>query len=507
MLIIAAPVSAMETQYDYEVSFTHNITSGMGSQTNYHVYYTFSNLSGVSGCYTGGNGFYPSGQVCENIIYTNTTTRPDWVDINATDESNTPLNFWPLNNTATAHNITVLVNVPAISTANTSISKWRYGNLSQTLSTADGLNTFPFWEDFLGASLNTTKWTLIASSTVTQTGGIATVSTTQTLGGGILGKTGFLPNYTIISRWKQSATPTSGTYPSSGFIDVLPSYLNGAVLFAYDGTGHGKWATSSRNAGSQTLIESATAVDTNYHVTKIDRFSSSVNGTFDGTLLGTVTANLNTTGSLLPTVYVYNSGSNVLSDWVIVTKSLVIPPSTSCYSTTILRTPASFTYNKTSGAAPLAVQFNDTSVNFPAAWTWIFTNVTGNNTAVSFSTLQNPVYTFGVGNFLIALNASTSTSFNISTQISWVNVTADVTPLTMFTKSRGVLIFPGSVQFNDTSLNTPTAWNWSFGDGTYSEVRNASHQYVKRGRWAVLLNTSNTAGYNTNTSNVWIIGG
>jgi PKD repeat protein len=77
----------------------------------------------------------------------------------------------------------------------------------------------------------------------------------------------------------------------------------------------------------------------------------------------------------------------------------------------------------------------------------------------------------------------------------------------MFTKSRGVLIFPGSVQFNDTSLNTPTAWNWSFGDGTYSEVRNASHQYVKRGRWAVLLNTSNTAGYNTNTSNVWIIGG
>jgi PKD repeat protein len=96
----------------------------------------------------------------------------------------------------------------------------------------------------------------------------------------------------------------------------------------------------------------------------------------------------------------------------------------------------------------------------------------------------------------------------------WENKTSYITvgdtattPLAMFTKDQTVIIFPRSIQFNDTSLNTPTAWNWSFGDGKYSDVQNATHQYVKRGRWTVTLNASNTAGYNSNTSTIWILGG
>jgi PKD repeat protein len=172
---------------------------------------------------------------------------------------------------------------------------------------------------------------------------------------------------------------------------------------------------------------------------------------------------------------------------------------------------ASFTVNATTGISPLAVGFTDTSTNTPTAWNWSYMNTTpGNNTPVYWSTTQNPSQVFGDGNWLISLNASNSVGYNLSAQTTWINVTngeGAIPPLAMFTQNFWVVLFPRPVQFNDTSTNTPTAWNWSFGDGKYSDVQNATHQYVKRGRWTVLLNASNTAGYSTNTSTVWILGG
>lgn len=90
----------------------------------------------------------------------------------------------------------------------------------------------------------------------------------------------------------------------------------------------------------------------------------------------------------------------------------------------------SYTANVTSGTAPLAVQFNDTSVNSLTSWNWSFTNVTGNNTPVSWSTEQNATQTFGAGNFSIALNASYSAGYHIARQVTFINVTAPaVTPV------------------------------------------------------------------------------
>ncbi|MFZ2497644.1 hypothetical protein [Methanosarcina sp.] len=40
--------------------------------------------------------------------------------------------------------------------------------------------------------------------------------------------------------------------------------------------------------------------------------------------------------------------------------------------------------------------------------------------------------------------------------------------------SRTSGLAPLTITFTDASKNTPTAWNWSFGDGTYSPVRNQS---------------------------------
>jgi len=88
-----------------------------------------------------------------------------------------------------------------------------------------------------------------------------------------------------------------------------------------------------------------------------------------------------------------------------------------------------YTANITSGTAPLTVQFNDTSVNSLTSWNWSFTNVTGNNTPVSWSSEQNATQTFGVGNFSIELYAGNSAGYNFVRQVTFINVTAPaVTP-------------------------------------------------------------------------------
>jgi PKD repeat protein len=90
----------------------------------------------------------------------------------------------------------------------------------------------------------------------------------------------------------------------------------------------------------------------------------------------------------------------------------------------------SFTANVTSGTAPLAVRFNDTTGNSMTSWNWSFTDVTGNATAVTWSTEQNATQTFGAGNFSIALNAGNRAGYYIARQVTFINVTASaVTPV------------------------------------------------------------------------------
>jgi PKD repeat protein len=44
---------------------------------------------------------------------------------------------------------------------------------------------------------------------------------------------------------------------------------------------------------------------------------------------------------------------------------------------------------------------------------------------------------------------------------------------------------PLTVQFNDTSSGSPTAWQWYFGDNTYSGEKNPSHTYMAAGSYTV----------------------
>ena len=78
------------------------------------------------------------------------------------------------------------------------------------------------------------------------------------------------------------------------------------------------------------------------------------------------------------------------------------------------------------------------------------------------------------------------------------------TPSANFTSNVTNGSAPLSVQFNDTSSNTPTSWNWNFGDGNTSTEQNPVHNYTKAGTYNVSLTAGNDAGSNTTTKTNYI---
>jgi PKD repeat protein len=152
---------------------------------------------------------------------------------------------------------------------------------------------------------------------------------------------------------------------------------------------------------------------------------------------------------------------------------------------------ASFTANVTSGAKPLVVQFTDISNNTPTGWYWTF----GDG---GTSTLQNPVYTYtALGTYAVSLGASNSAGSNTTTQSGYITVSNAVTPPTAsFTADIQSGTAPLTVKFIDTSTNSPTGWQWAFGDGLLNTEENPSHTYTSAGTYTVSLTAINSGGKN-----------
>ncbi len=129
---------------------------------------------------------------------------------------------------------------------------------------------------------------------------------------------------------------------------------------------------------------------------------------------------------------------------------------------TVADTPvANFTADITSGVVPLVVNFTDLSNNTPTSWIWNF----GDGT---ISTDQNPTHTYSIaGTYTVSLNATNIGSSNINTQENCI-VVAGV-PVANFTSNVTSGGVPLSVNFTDTSLNSPTGWTWYFDDEGFSE--------------------------------------
>ena len=80
-----------------------------------------------------------------------------------------------------------------------------------------------------------------------------------------------------------------------------------------------------------------------------------------------------------------------------------------------------------------------------------------------------------------------------------------VTPIALSSLSRGTVQVGGYTWFNDTSLNTPAVWCWTFGDGGFSDVANGSHSYTRIGIYNVSSNVSNSGGFNRSYNIIRVI--
>ena len=193
-----------------------------------------------------------------------------------------------------------------------------------------------------------------------------------------------------------------------------------------------------------------------------------------------------------------------------------------------------FTYNPAEGTI-LSAGNQTLQVTFMPTDTANYTTATSNvsltvNKATPLMTWTNPAnITFGTplsetqlnasasvpGNFTYNQTAGTVLSIGTHTlhvdftptdTANYTNATADVTisgipPFLVpnFTASPTSGNASLTVQFTDTSTNSPTSWSWNFGDGQISTIQNPSHTYNTPGIYTVSLNVSNNNGYNIST--------
>jgi len=153
-----------------------------------------------------------------------------------------------------------------------------------------------------------------------------------------------------------------------------------------------------------------------------------------------------------------------------------------------------FVSNVTTGYAPLAVKFTDTSTGTPFSWTWNF----GDGT---FSTVKNPTHTYSkAGKYTVKLTATNEGGNSTAAKTNYITVkTTTVKPVAIFSASPTSGKAPLKVTFTDKSTGSPTKWKWNFGDGSKSFLQNPSHKYSKAGKYTVSLTVKNDKGSNTVT--------
>lgn len=131
----------------------------------------------------------------------------------------------------------------------------------------------------------------------------------------------------------------------------------------------------------------------------------------------------------------------------------------------------SFNGDLLSGCAPLSVNFiNTTTGNFAEA-TWTF----GNGEVMN--TLGNPSAVFATsGMYDVTLSVTTAGGCTVSkTHPSYIFV--ENTPIASFQPSSTTLnSFDSQVYFNNTTVGA-VSYQWSFGDGTHSDIENPTHTY------------------------------
>jgi PKD repeat protein len=154
------------------------------------------------------------------------------------------------------------------------------------------------------------------------------------------------------------------------------------------------------------------------------------------------------------------------------------------------------------GNATFNVTFTGASAG-ATGWSWDF----GDGNFAGDNGKQNPSHVFQLpGNYTVRLTAmntgGNSTSAPVNITVTKAPVPAAPVPSFINTTPREGNA-PLTVTFNaDASTSLPAAWatwRWTFGDGTFSSVKNPVHTYLTGGTYTVSLTATNLGGTNVMT--------
>ena len=151
---------------------------------------------------------------------------------------------------------------------------------------------------------------------------------------------------------------------------------------------------------------------------------------------------------------------------------------------------AQFTGSPTSGVAPLAVSFANSSTGSITSYAWDF----GDGAT---STLASPSHSYAAaGVYTVKLTATGPGGSNTQTRSNYMTVTTASAPVAQFTGSPTSGVAPLAVSFANSSTGSITSYDWNFGDGATSTLASPSHSYAAAGAYTVTLTVTGPGGSN-----------
>lgn len=158
---------------------------------------------------------------------------------------------------------------------------------------------------------------------------------------------------------------------------------------------------------------------------------------------------------------------------------------------------ASFSYTPSVGIVNESVMFTSICSDSDGAistYNWSFGDET-------YSEGQNPSHIFNqTGDYIVLLNVTDDDSNTTSCNRT---ITITFRPTANFTADASNPTTSDIISFTDTSTDTDgsiSTYNWSFGDGSYSESQNPTHSYDDDGPYTVTLNVTDDDGATDQTS-------
>ena len=138
---------------------------------------------------------------------------------------------------------------------------------------------------------------------------------------------------------------------------------------------------------------------------------------------------------------------------------------------------------------PSLIHFYDESIGNPTSWSWDFGDPESGSD--NTSELQNPLHQFtSSGTFIVCLTITNSDSLHPCDNEYCDTLIVDLTYnchayFSVFPDSANPA--PNTLKFLDRSTGSSNHFQWNFGDGSTSDMRNPQHHYANSGDYNVCL--------------------